>query len=554
MKLKNLLVTIFIFISSVPLFFSLQYINLFTEKQFRTQIESKLSALSLVAKKRILAVVDRVKDNTTLLSSRTQMRISLVEWTRTGNPDHLETIQKILLDARLGLTRLNVISIYDTQKRLVTSTDKFADQPLSEEPPKSGALIVLEHREAEVFISGISALILDNERIGYLKASFYADFVLDLINDRSGLGTTGEWLFAVRNEEGDALFAVPLKYDENAAFKRSVSKDRLDVPITQALLGNEIIMSHAPDYSEVPVLASTRYLPILDLGLVVKITESEIDDIVERSNRVLLWLELFLILISLLVGIGISLNIAKPIETLRARTSKLATGNFEAEPPVKGWWSEVTELSKAFNQMAISLKDLNENLNQKVKERTIQLDEANRKLLKIAIRDPLTNLYNRRFINERLRQELSRAKRAKTGLAFVLLDLDRFKSINDKWGHGAGDAVLQKVSKYLRKTLRESDISGRFGGEEFCIIFPYLDAAGILPLLERIRIDISQLNIDYEGNAIRVTCSFGVALLSEEFESTEDLIKCADIALYKAKETGRNKVVLHGDPDSGTVK
>lgn len=123
-----------------------------------------------------------------------------------------------------------------------------------------------------------------------------------MVNDHSGLGTTGEWLFAVRDENGDALFAVPLKYDRKAAFNRKVSKERFDVPITQALLGNEIIMDMAPDYLEKPVLASTRYIPSVDWGLVAKINESEISSIVSNTYHLHLKLGVLILLSALFIG------------------------------------------------------------------------------------------------------------------------------------------------------------------------------------------------------------------------------------------------------------
>ena len=186
------------------------------------------------------------------------------------------------------------------------------------------------------------------------------------------------WLFAVRDENGDALFAVPLKYDARAAFVRRVAKDRLDVPITQALRGQEIIMANAPDYQEQPVMASTRYIKNMDIGLVAKINESEVTAIIDEANKYLVMLGIALVLIAVVVGVLIASLIAKPVEQLRKATQKLASGDFDVQP-VEAGWREAKDLAASFTDMAESIHDLQENLQHKVEERTRDLDEAKRR-------------------------------------------------------------------------------------------------------------------------------------------------------------------------------
>ncbi len=541
MKLKNLLVTAFILISVIPIFFSLQYVNNYTSKQYRQQIEDKLSALSLIAKKRIQDVLARIEDNANLIASRTQMRISLAKWNQTQEARHAEKITRIIRDASAGMERLHDISIYDTKGKLVASTGVGESAKLLSSRPREITKTDLVRKDDQLYIINITRLTLDNATIGFIRVDFFADFILDLVNDRSGLGTTGEWLFAVRNDKGDALFAIPLKYDRDAAFKRVVKKERIDIPITQALLGNEIIMNYAPDYMEEPVMASTRYIQEQDWGLVVKIREKEVNSILSESNRLLLWLEIIIIVLSVFLGILFSFYIANPIEKLKKHTHTLAQGDFSVRPVPEGW-HEAKELAISFNTMAESLRELNENLNKKVAERTQELDEANQQLKEIAIRDPLTDLYNRRFLIERFEQEFNRARRYETSLAVVMLDIDHFKQINDTWGHAAGDNVLKKIAEFLNESMRDSDILGRLGGEEFCMILPTKNPSSILPVIERLRIGISEINFQLVDKTFNVTCSFGIAVFNKDIKTPDELMDRADKAMYKAKSGGRNRV------------
>jgi diguanylate cyclase (GGDEF)-like protein len=158
-----------------------------------------------------------------------------------------------------------------------------------------------------------------------------------------------------------------------------------------------------------------------------------------------------------------------------------------------------------------------------------------------AMRDSLTGFWNRRAIFELLDGEISRCMRDSKPLCVLIADLDHFKSINDTWGHLAGDAVLHEVSECLRQGLRRFEAVGRYGGEEFLILLPECSLLTALRRAEDLRANIQELKIQTGGNEIRVTCSFGVA--EHEFSgSVEDLIGSADTHLYAAKKRGRNCV------------
>lgn len=167
-----------------------------------------------------------------------------------------------------------------------------------------------------------------------------------------------------------------------------------------------------------------------------------------------------------------------------------------------------------------------------------------------ALRDPLTGLYNRRFLDDYLQQELPRVLEQQRSLAVLLLDLDFFKQVNDQWGHAEGDRVLQRFADLLASLVRSSDLVGRQGGEEFVAVLPNTDEAGALVVAESIRSATAQLSIAApDRTMITLTVSIGVAVAPDAGETFGALLRHADEALYIAKDAGRNQVCAYHSPD-----
>ena len=178
------------------------------------------------------------------------------------------------------------------------------------------------------------------------------------------------------------------------------------------------------------------------------------------------------------------------------------------------------------------------------------------KLEQQAIRDPLTALYNRRYLDDSFARELKRAERRNSSLAVIMIDIDHFKVFNDTYGHDAGDHVIKKFAGLLSKTVREEDISCRYGGEEFTLVLNEIDTAVTVKraeaLLEATRALELQLNNQSLG---QITVSLGIAMYPQHGSTQQGLIKAADQALYVAKESGRNqlKVAEGGDLTSPKI-
>lgn len=175
---------------------------------------------------------------------------------------------------------------------------------------------------------------------------------------------------------------------------------------------------------------------------------------------------------------------------------------------------------------------------------SVRLHALNEQLVHMSITDELTGIANRRAVMERLQEEYQRARRTKTPLSIMMLDLDHFKQINDTYGHPCGDAVLAESARRVKATVRTYDVFGRYGGEEFLVITPDSNRNGAENLAERIRLAISGTPFPYNDKPdIAVTVSIGVAALTDADDTVEHLLLRADTALYKAKTGGRNRVV-----------
>lgn len=201
---------------------------------------------------------------------------------------------------------------------------------------------------------------------------------------------------------------------------------------------------------------------------------------------------------------------------------------------------ELVSINLSYEQLLRDLKAEKE----KSENLAAKLEEANRRLLDLALKDPLTGAYNRRFLNEMLDKKMADVRRTQRPLAIIAGDIDHFKRINDTYGHDGGDLVLKKIVRLISDCLRTGDILARTGGEEFIVICQVThDRDGAL-VAERIRAHIEQTPIQLTGGqSIRVTMSFGVAMFDARFQNREDFLKVADERLYAAKHAGRNRVI-----------
>ena len=174
-----------------------------------------------------------------------------------------------------------------------------------------------------------------------------------------------------------------------------------------------------------------------------------------------------------------------------------------------------------------------------------KLEDTQSELKILATTDPLTGLFNRRCFEDRAEAEIKRSIRYNKSLTVIMADLDHFKKINDNFGHKVGDHALKEVAKIIRKSLRDIDLIGRYGGEEFIMLFPELDQTTSLTVAERLRKEIENTVISVKERTVKITVSLGITELSKGSKySLDTLTHRADEALYKSKDNGRNMITI----------
>ena len=186
----------------------------------------------------------------------------------------------------------------------------------------------------------------------------------------------------------------------------------------------------------------------------------------------------------------------------------------------------------------------------RIKQMHDEVAKARERLERLAIRDELTGLYNYRYLQSRLTEEFKRAERYREPLSCAMLDIDHFKTFNDRYGHDVGDRVLAAVAQRLTEAVREVDVVARYGGEEFLLVLPSTHLAGALTVADRVWRAIGERPFESaSGMSEPITISIGVALYPSRGVTTRDaLLKSADRALYRAKDEGRDRICVFQDP------
>jgi diguanylate cyclase (GGDEF)-like protein len=298
-------------------------------------------------------------------------------------------------------------------------------------------------------------------------------------------------------------------------------------------------------------VGSTLPLPALGWTLVAHQTvDQAFQPVVSTLGRILLISLAVFVLAAVLAG-RIAAAIVRPINALYEGARRISQGELDVEMPPTERDDEIGLLTRTFNDMARRLRQSHketEASQRALREQNEAFQRMNEVLSQLAITDGLTKLHNHRYFQEQLTRELKRIERSGEPLSILILDIDDFKKLNDRFGHTAGDEFLVRFAEILNECIRESDLAARYGGEEFVVVALDTDEGGAVTLAEKIRTAVAESSfiLGASMRPLRVTVSIGV---SQYRGSRKGLFEAADEALYRAKAAGKNCVISSGVDD-----
>jgi diguanylate cyclase (GGDEF)-like protein len=320
---------------------------------------------------------------------------------------------------------------------------------------------------------------------------------------------------------------------------------------------------HVEDYTSAGgrhVVGSSLGFPLFGWTLVVEQDYEEVFAPVVSVIRRILAINLAIVCFFGIVAYQFARSIAQPIQALSEGARRIAEGETDVSVPLPNTLDEIEVLTRVFNEMSQRLRrdqaelaesrEAVESANDRLRQQNDELQRVNEVLEQLSITDGLTRLHNHRFFQDHLRREMRRARRTGEPLSLILVDIDNFKTLNDRYGHAVGDALLHMVAEVMNGAVRETDLLARYGGEEFALVASRTDLEGARALAEKLRLALSHARFPIEGETgepVSVTVSVGVAGFRGDDKA---LFNDADKALYRAKAAGKDCVVLADEPSA----
>ncbi len=456
----------------------------------------------------------------------------------------------------ISMGRFAEVFITDSRGYVVASTNPTNDfdQGPEEDPPagepwwaaarSSGSHIgTLEmDQSAGVYAIDISlALMQDDQFIGVIKAVYNVEKMLEVFG-QSNVGRSGH---AVLIDAAGTVIAAPPRFATIIQSPR-LSVSRLHVfTLAQARRAGFTLEDIPWTGQSIVGVAPGLGADALSRDGWAALVILPVEEALFSARRFAQWSLVVLIAVAvavLLASMRLSAGLSRPLREITKVVAEIDGGKLDAVVPYEGD-DEVGVLASSVNHMTQRLARYDAMNIEKIQQLNAELAVANSRLEHWATRDSLTGLWNVRIFHERLIEALQLAARNGLPLSMVMLDLDHFKRVNDRYGHQAGDAVLQAVAKVLQTTSRRTDLAARYGGEEMTLILPDTDGAGALNVAEKLRQTIESEIIEFAGEKLQITASFGVASTCAPARcSADELIAAADAAMYTAKKAGRNCV------------
>ena len=433
----------------------------------------------------------------------------------------------------------------------------FRDASMTLEPVFSRQEMYPPSNGAALFIA--APIMKDGKFVGVLAMQLSNALFFKIASDAVGLGQSGEAVFGRKDEEY-MVMATPLRYlvDGKEVLKLKLAESK-HLSLYAAIFGRSG-ESVKKDYRGVQVVSAWRYLPELDWGMVVKMDEDEVFASISQERAVTFEFVLVLLVLSGILAYYFARQISKPLESLAKTADEMAKGSLDQRVDESAF-GELGIFAKAFNRMAVNLQGIYGTLEDRIEERTQELNATNAKLHEeiaarrdaeeeirnLAFYDVLTGLPNRRLLMDRLSLALALSQRNRQFGAVLFLDMDNFKTLNDTLGHDYGDLMLVEVSERLKSCVRDADTVARLGGDEFVVLLEDIDmqAAQALEkvalIAEKIREVLAHPYL-LSGREHHSSPSIGVCMYLGQETPIDALLKHADMAMYGAKAAGKNTV------------
>jgi signal transduction histidine kinase len=446
-------------------------VNYISAKQVLTnEVLDKLENIATVKEINIEDLIEETHEKIKLISTRLQLKIDLDKYNNNINrSEALVFLNKTINTIKSAINNFEEISIYDLTGTIVASTnnsvisrnyanDKFFIQGKSQN--ESSFLFRDKNNEIKSHLAG--PLVLDGKLIGVATATYNLENLLSIFQTYEGLGKTGELILVKRDNNGDALFMTPLRFHSDSFLNLKVSKDETNTPAIQSLLKNERTFTDIADYRGVPVLAVTRYLEDVDLGLISKIDKIEAFAPLEKLKYLTIINGILVAILVIVVSLIIGKSISNPIQKLNDASKDISQGKFDNPIRITTGSDEIEELTKQLDKMRQNIHYINNHLNEVVNERTEKLEKTIAELKEKeeaveTINKQLVSANNELSIQDKIQKEFINvaAHELRTPIMPILglSELLYNKVLNKKGNNNLNQETLQE---YLQIIVRNS--------------------------------------------------------------------------------------------------
>ncbi len=516
-----------------------------SQETMGTLVEKHINLIGSQLSSQLLNAVKQTNERIALISSRTQLRLSLLNLNENNGIETSKKILNIINDAKKSISDIKFIGVYDMDENLIAAT---ASDPIytTIAEGRSSSINFIKNIDNEPIVHTFVPLMFKNKVIGFVKILFDFELFGEVLIYKGDGGVIEKYdatLIILNNTEPEKIIFWENKFKLTEVIE-------LDTVILESLTKpkfREITIDGLNYFSNTFIVSNAS----ANLALFYKVDKATAFALITQQTIFLSYSIIVLILIIVAVAYFTGKRISKPVVNMAFVAHHIAEGDLGKRIEEIGT-DELGVLGRTLNLMAANLSLANTNLENRVKSKTQELVNANedllalsKKLEKLSQTDELTTLANRRSFNHTYHKEYHRALRSKLPLTTMMLDVDCFKKFNDCYGHDAGDKCLQKVAQSLKAVAsRSSDLVTRYGGEEFVILCPDTDHNAAKLLAEQLLSQIYALQIPNKDSTVApfLTISIGVVTgVPVKHQGEVEYLKKADEALYESKRGGRNK-------------